>query len=312
MYRGQRIYLVIPCYNVAPQLPALLASVPDSVDGIVAVDDGSRDDTAAVLAACADPRLVTVRHERNRGVGAAMRTGFQRAAELGGDLLVKVDGDGQMDLRDLPALLDPLTADDRYGYAKGNRLVHVAGLKDMPRNRRVGNFALTFLMKLASGYWHVVDPQNGFIAIRRSVWELLDPARISDGYFFENDMLINLNILDVRVKDVPLPARYGSERSNLRIHRVLPAFTGLLLRRLWYRFYTKYILRDFSPIALFGLVGSVLLVWAIGFGGWNWYDHAQRGIVTPTGTVMLAVLPLLIGFELVLQALVLDIQNSPR
>lgn len=297
---------------MAPQLPALLASVPEYVDGIVAVDDGSDDATPSVLAGSQDPRLLTIRHERNRGVGAAMRTGLQRAAELQADILAKVDGDGQMDLRDLPKLLDALTQDDRYGYAKGNRLLFAAGLKEMPRGRRIGNFALTFLMKLASGYWHIVDPQNGFVAIRRITWELLDPARIADGYFFENDMLINLNILDVPVRDVAMPARYGDERSHLRLRRVVPSFTGLLLRRLWYRFYTKYVLRDFSPIALFVLAGLPLLLWGIGFGGWNWWDHARRGVATPTGTVMLAVLPLLIGFELFLQALVLDIQNSPR
>lgn len=282
------------------------------MDSIVAVNDGSDDATPGVLEASNDPRLLTVRHERNRGVGAAMRSGLQRAAELQGDILVKVDGDGQMDFHDLPRLLDALVADDRYGYAKGNRLLYAAGLKEMPRGRRFGNFALTFLMKLASGYWHVVDPQNGFVAIRRPTWELLDPARIADGYFFENDMLINLNILDVRVRDVPMPARYGAERSHLRLRRVVPSFAGLLLRRLLYRFYTKYVLRDFSPIALFVFAGLPLLLWGIGFGGWSWWDHAQRGVVTPTGTVMLAVLPLLIGFELLLQALVLDIQSSPR
>lgn len=290
----------------------VIASVPAYVDHIVAVDDASRDDTAKVLAAVSDPRLEVIRHDRNRGVGGAMRTGFERAVALGDDLLVKLDGDGQMDPADLSKLLDALVDDPRYGYAKGNRLIDEKALAHMPRLRFFGNLALTFLTKLASGYWYLVDPQNGFLAIRRLIWDRLDPERLSDGYFFENDMLVGLNILDVPVKDVPIPARYGSERSNLRVRRVLFPFAILLLRRTIYRFYMKYVLRDFSPIALFVLAGTPLFVWGVGFGAYEWWTHAVQNVFTPTGTVIVSVVPLILGFQLLLQALVLDIQNSPR
>lgn len=312
MYRERRIALIIPCFDVADRVGAVLASIPDFVDAIVAVDDGSTDGTRAVLDAARDPRLQVIAHERNAGVGAAVITGFQRASELGMDVFVKVDGDGQMDLRHLPALLDGLLDDPRYGYAKGNRLLDQKALARMPRVRLAGNWALTFLTKLASGYWHILDPQNGFVAIRRETWALLDPDRIARGYFFENDMLVNLNIAEVRVKDVAIPARYEGERSSMRLRRVIPSFAGLLVRRTIHRFSTKYVVRDFSPIALFVFAGLPLFLWGIGFGAFEWWDHARRDVVTPTGTVMLAVLPLLIGFELLLQALVLDIQNSPR
>jgi len=312
VYRGQRVCVVIPCYNVAPHIAGVLSAMPDYVDQVIAVDDGSRDETLKTLEATTDKRVEVVRHERNRGVGAAMRSGLARGAQTGADLLVKVDGDGQMDLADLTKLLDALVDDPRYGYAKGNRLVDQKALSKMPRLRFVGNFALTFLTKLASGYWYVVDPQNGYLAIRRGVWERLDPERISDGYFFENDMLVGLNILDVPVKDVPIPARYGDERSHLRVRRVLFPFFFLLLRRTFYRVYMKYMLRDFSPIALFLLTGFPLFIWGVGFGAYQWWSHAQQGIVTPTGTVIVSVVPLILGFQLLLQALVLDIQDSPR
>jgi len=303
---------VIPCYNVAPQIAGVISAMPDYVDQVVAVDDGSRDDTLKALEAASDKRVALLRHEKNRGVGAAMRTGFARGAAVGADLLVKVDGDGQMDLAELAKLLDALVDDPRSGYAKGNRLFDQKALSKMPRLRLIGNFALTFLTKLASGYWYVVDPQNGYLAIRRTVWERLDPDRISDGYFFENDMLVCLNILDIPVTDVPIPARYGDERSYLRVRRVLFPFAFLLLRRTLYRVWAKYMLRDFSPIALFLLTGLPLFIWGIVFGAYQWWSHLQQGIATPTGTVIVAVVPLILGFQLLLQALVLDIQNSPR
>ena len=312
MYRGQHVCVVIPCYNVGPRVADVISAIPASVDQVIAVDDGSRDDTIKTLEATTDKRVQVLRHERNRGVGAAMRTGLARAAEAGGDLLVKVDGDGQMDLADLTKLLDALVDDPRYGYAKGNRLVDQKALSRMPRLRVIGNFALTFLTKVASGYWYVVDPQNGYFAIRRDVWERLDPARISDGYFFENDMLVGLNVLDIPVKDVPIPARYGDERSYLRVRRVLLPFAVLLVRRTFYRIYIKYMIRDFSPIAVFLLTGLPLFVWGIVFGAYQWWNHAQQGIATPTGTVIVSVVPLILGFQLLLKALVLDIQNSPR
>ena len=308
---SQRVFVVLPCFNVAGQVAAAVADVPAWVDGIVAVDDASTDDTATVLAGLRDPRLVVVRHERNRGVGGAVATGFERAAELGADVLVKVDGDGQMDLAYLPPLLDALTKDG-YDYAKGNRLLDREALARMPRVRLVGNLMLTFLTKLASGYWHLLDPQNGFVAIRAATWARLDRERIFRGYFFENDMLINLNIQGARVKDVPMPARYGDEPSSLRVRRIVPLFSWLLLNRTVYRFYMKYLLLDFSPIALFVLTGLPLFLWGVGFGAYAWWWHSSQGLATPTGTVMASVLPLLLGFQLLLQALVLDIQQSPR
>lgn len=312
MYRGQCIAVVIPCFNVSEHIESVVRGLPEWVDHIVAVEDASTDGTSARLRSIDDPRLVVVRHERNGGMGAAMRSGLDEALRLGADIGIKMDGDGQMDPDQLPRLLDPLCGEDPISYTKGNRLLDRRALARMPRVRMFGNFVLTFLAKLASGYWHLLDPVNGYTAIRREAWQALDVDRLHGGYFYQADILVELNIIDARVRDIAIPARYGAERSSLRIHREVPVFGGLLVRRTLHRFWIKYVVRDFSPIALFGLTGSILFLWGVLFGAWAWWDHARQGLVTPTGTVMLSVLPLFVGFELLLQALVLDIQHTPR
>lgn len=310
MYRETRVHVVIPAYNVAPRIAAVLKSVPDFVDAITVVDDASRDGTADAARGAADPRVQVLRHDVNRGVGAAMVTGFTDALAAGDGIVVKMDGDGQMDPAMLPRLLDPIV-EGRCGYAKGNRFLFARELTAMPRHRLVGNFSLTFLTKLASGYWHVFDPQNGYVAIASSALRLLELHRLSRRWFFENDMLINLNVFSVPVADVPIPARYGDERSSMSIGRVLVSFPFHLLRGYWSRFYRKYVLRDFSPIALFMLAGIPLLLFGILFGGYTWVQSWRLNRFASTGTVMLSVLPFIVGFQLVLQALVLEMRESP-
>lgn len=310
MYRETRVHVVVPAYNVADRIGAVLKAVPEFVDAITVVDDGSHDGTGEAALAVADPRVRVLRHEANQGVGAAMVTGFHDALVDGDGIVVKMDGDGQMDPVMLPRLLDPIV-DGRCGYAKGNRFLFARELAMMPRQRLVGNFTLTFLTKLASGYWHVFDPQNGYVAIASAVLRLLDFEQLSRRWFFENDMLINLNVFNVPVADVPMPSRYGDERSSMSIGRVLLSFPFHLFRGYWSRFYRKYVLRDFSPIALFMLAGLPLLVFGVLLGGYTWLQSWRLNRFASTGTVMLSVLPFILGFQLVLQALVLEIRDSP-
>lgn len=310
MYRETRVHVVIPAYNVAPRIAAVLKSVPDFVDAITVVDDASRDATADAARGAGDPRVRVLRHDVNQGVGAAMVTGFADALAAGEGIVVKMDGDGQMDPAMLPRLLDPIV-EGRCGYAKGNRFLFARELAAMPRHRLVGNFSLTFLTKLASGYWHVFDPQNGYVAIASSALRLLELHRLSRRWFFENDMLINLNVFNVPVADVAIPARYGDERSSMSIGRVLVSFPFHLFRGYWSRFYRKYVLRDFSPVALFMLAGIPLLLFGICFGGYTWVQSWRLNRFASTGTVMLSVLPFIVGFQLVLQALVLEMRESP-
>jgi glycosyltransferase involved in cell wall biosynthesis len=304
------VHVVIPAYNVASRIAAVLKSVPDFVDAITVVDDASRDGTADAARGAGDPRVQVLRHDVNRGVGAAMVTGFADALAAGDGIVVKMDGDGQMDPAMLPRLLDPIV-EGRCGYAKGNRFLFARELAAMPRHRLVGNFSLTFLTKLASGYWHVFDPQNGYVAIASSALRLLELQRLSRRWFFENDMLINLNVFNVPVADVAIAARYGDERSAMSIGRVLVSFPFHLFRGYWSRFYRKYVLRDFSPVALFMLAGIPLLLFGICFGGYTWVQSWRLNRFASTGTVMLSVLPFIVGFQLVLQALVLEMRESP-
>lgn len=310
MYRDTRVHVVIPAYNVADRIAAVLKAIPDFVDAITVVDDGSADGTADAARAVGDLRARVLSHGVNQGVGAAMVTGFRDALVDGDGIVVKMDGDGQMDPAMLGRLLDPIV-DGRCGYTKGNRFLFARELAVMPRHRLIGNFTLTFLTKLASGYWHVFDPQNGYLAIAAPVLRLLDFDRLSRRWFFENDMLINLNVFNVAVADVPMPSRYGDERSSLRVARVLLSFPFHLFRGYWSRFYRKYVLRDFSPIALFMLAGLPLVVFGILLGGYTWVQSWRLNRFASTGTVMLSVLPFIVGFQLVLQALVLEIRESP-
>jgi len=311
MYRDNRIHVIVPAFNVAGHISDVLKGIPPFVDAITVVDDCSTDQTADRVSASGDRRVTLIRHEVNQGVGGAMITGFKEALQHPDSIVVKMDGDGQMDPAYLPDLLDPII-DRQCDYAKGNRFLFHRELETMPKHRLAGNFALTFLTKLASGYWNVFDPQNGYIAVSSRILKLLDFDRLSKRYFFENDMLIHLNIFNFRVHDIPIPALYGNEKSSMNIGAILLSFPFYLFRRYWYRFYRKHVLRDFSPVALFMLTGLPLLLWGIGFGGYTWYISYTRLVYASTGTVMLSVLPFLVGFELILQAIVLEINNTPK
>ena len=311
MYKSRRVAVVVPAFNEERFIGGVLSTMPAFVDRIVVVDDGSGDATARVAASAGDPRVTVLRSERNRGVGAAMRVGYRAALEDGAELIAKMDGDGQMEPEYLSRLLDALT-DEHYDYAKGNRFLLVDSLKAMPAVRLVGNMGLTFMTKLVSGYWHVFDPQNGFTAIRAECLRRLDLEAIHDGYFFENDMLIQLSLRDLRVKDVAAPTRYGDEQSGLNPVDVGLRFPFLLARRFFARIVFKYVMRDFSPIALFLFLGLALLGWGTAYGVYIWIKSVVTGHATPTGTIMLALLPMILGFQLLLQAIVLDIQESRK
>jgi glycosyltransferase involved in cell wall biosynthesis len=311
MIQGKTVAVVIPAYRVEKEIAGVVQAMPEFVDRIIVVDDASPDRTAEIVGGIPDPRIQLIRHPRNQGVGGAVATGFGAALEAGSDVLVKCDGDGQMNPGDIEELLAPILS-GRAEYAKGCRFHHFRDLSAMPRSRLGGNIALTFLTKVSSGYWHVLDPQNGFVAIRGDVLRRLPLARLARGYFFENDMLIRLNALEARVEDVPLPSRYGAETSSLRPGRALMEFPFQLVGGFFRRLFWRYLFYDVSPVAIFFLSGSALFLFGTIFGAYFWVRNAARNVPTPTGTVMLAVMPVILGFQLILQALVLDVGNSPR
>lgn len=311
MYKNHRVAVVAPSHNEAGFIGQVIGTMPDFVDGIIVVDDGSQDGTSQVAASTGDPRVVVLRTPTPRGVGGATLTGYRKALELCADIVAKMDGDAQMRPEYLCHLLDAII-DGNYDYGKGNRFLAARSLGKMPRHRLIGNVALTFMTKFMSGYWHIFDPQNGYTAVKAEVLRALDFDRIHPGYFFENDMLIHLNLLDARVKDVAIPARYGKEESGISAWGTGVTFPLLMIRRFFYRIYRKYVLLDFSPIALFLFLGLGLFIWGALFGAYVWARSTITQHAATTGTVMFSVLPLIMGFQLLLQAIVLDIQQTPK
>ena len=310
MLQNRKIAVVIPAYRVEPQIGAVLDQMPDCVDRVFVVDDASPDHLAEQITGRGD-RFSLIRHEKNRGVGGATVTGIQAALAENCDIVVKCDGDGQMDPRHIPALVNPLLA-GVANHAKGCRFHHFGELKQMPRRRLIGNIVLTFLTKMSSGYWNVVDPVNGFFATTSDTLRRIPLARLSPRFFFETDFLIRLNIIEARVADVAFPACYGNEKSSLSVTRALFGFPPRLLAGLIRRVFWRYLFYDVSPVAVFSLVGICLCTFGLVFGAYHWISGALQLRETGVGTVMLAVLPLILGFQLLLQAIVLDIQNTPK
>ncbi len=309
--QGLKVAVVVPAYRAGESIQRVLAGIPPWVDAIYAVDDGSPDDTAAKITGAGDRRVRLLSHAANRGVGAAMVTGYRQALADGADLCVKIDADGQMDAAYLPQLIEPIVA-GRADYAKGNRFHDAAALRRMPLARRVGNAGLSFLIKAASGQWHIFDPTNGYTAIHRAALGALELTRLHPRYFFESSMLIRLREIGALVEDVPMPARYDGETSHLNPARALVEFPALLLRDGLKRVLWQYFVADFNAVSLFLLCGIPLALFGLAFGAYQWIESHRTGTLASTGTVMLAVLPLILGFQLLLQALVLDVQSAPR
>lgn len=303
--------VVIPAFKVARHIAEVVSTIPPSVSAIIVVDDASPDDIAGALRDIHDPRLRIVRHERNRGVGGAVMTGYDEALRLGCDVMVKVDGDGQMDPDRIGDLIAPIAA-GRADYTKGNRFLHATELQRMPGLRRFGNTILSFMTKCASGYWSLYDPANGFTAIHGAVWRMLRRDRIDPRFFFESSMLIELGCARAVVEDVAIPARYAGESSSLSVARTAFEFPWKLARGFLRRLRMWYFLYDFTPVSLFLAAGPLLVLFALVFGGIHWYQSYRTGVPATIGTVMIAVVSLILGFQLVLQALALDMQSGPR
>jgi glycosyltransferase involved in cell wall biosynthesis len=310
LYKGLRVAVIVPAHNEERHVGDVIRNAPEWVDHIIVVDDGSQDGTAAAATAVGDPRSEVISRAENGGVGAAILDGHRRALELGADVDLVMAGDDQMDPAYAAGLIDPI-AEQGYGFTKANRFFSMDSFSGMPRLRIFGNVVLSFMTKLASGYWHLFDPQNGYTAIHRDALKKIPLDRIRSGYEFENDLLIHLNIARVRAKDVPVPARYGAEVSGIKLFREIYRLTGLLTAGFWRRIWWKYVIQSFSPVALL-LFGGLAL---IGFGtvvGVFVILNTLGPATASAGTVLLSAAPLLSGFHLLISALVLDIQEGDR
>ncbi|MDP1546037.1 MAG: glycosyltransferase family 2 protein [Anaerolineales bacterium] len=308
-----KIAIVIPAYRVERNIQEVLRGIPAYIRHIIVVDDASPDSTADLVTASAkkDKRITLIHHGKNQGVGGAMVSGFQKALELGAQVIVKLDGDGQMDPVHIPALIAPLIAGEA-DYAKGNRFRDFVSLQQMPLIRRIGNLGLSFLTKAATGYWNIFDPTNGYFAIRSEVLAQLPLEKIDRGYFFETSMLARLYLLDAFIVDVTIPARYGNEISSLSVHRVLIEFPIKLTRTLLRRIILNYFIFDFSMVSIYLLTGIPLLLFGLIFGITKWIQYLQLGVPAPTGTVILPTLSVILAIQILLSAIEIDLNSTPK
>ncbi len=303
--------VIIPAFRVADTICDVVLSLPGWVETIIVVDDACPAHSGKIAESLNHSKVLVIYHEHNLGVGGAVQTGYRKALEMGCNIMVKVDGDGQMDPRYIPALIAPLVHGE-VDYAKGNRFWDFSALRAMPKMRLLGNNFLSFLEKMFSGYWHIMDPTNGFTALHQRAARRLNLNKISKGYFFESDMLLHLNLSGAVVRDVPIPARYGDEISSLSIRKVLIQFPPRLLYGLMKRIFFNYFIYDFNMASVYLVTGIPLFLWGVLFGLYQWIDSVAAGTPKTAGTIMLAALPLILALEMLLQAVNIDIQRSQQ
>ena len=302
--------VVIPMFDSQDHIKYIISELPSYIKSIIVVDDCSQDTSYERAKASGDPRVNLIRHTQNLGVGGAMLSGYTKAMELGAEIIIKIDSDGQMDPAYLPHIIGPIMVGET-DYAKGNRFLHARELQKMPTIRRIGNIGLSIFTKLASGYWNIFDPTNGFTAIHTSLLHLINIENIDRRYFFETSMLLELGLINAVVMDVPIPAKYSGETSQLSEWKSFFEFPPRLFKGFFYRLWIQYVLRDFGLFSVFLISGLLLLMFGLSFGIFHWIRSLQLDIATPTGTVMLAVLPIILGTQFILQAIFLDVQNIP-
>jgi glycosyltransferase involved in cell wall biosynthesis len=309
MLEGKRVAVVVPAYDEEKLIGRTLGGIPDLVDRVFVVDDASRDGTVEQARAVQDPRVEVVVHDRNRGVGAAIVTGYLRALAEGIDVTCVMAGDNQMDPADLVAIAGPV-ARGEVDYAKANRLFTGRAWELIPRTRYLGNAVLSLLTKIASGYWHVADSQSGYTAIARETLELLDLDRIYPRYGFPNDMLVHLNVINARVRDVPSRPVYGvGENSGIRLRRVVPSISWLLLKAFFWRMREKYVIRDYHPLVFFYVFGILFSSIGVALGATVTVLRVLGNELT-VATVVLVALFLIAGLLFTLFAMLFDMESN--
>lgn len=307
-----RVAVVIPCYRVKQHVLGVLAHIGPEVERVYVVDDACPEQTGSFVEAhCSDARIAVIRHTENKGVGGAVMTGYRTAWEDGMDVVVKVDGDGQMDPQLIPQFVAPIQS-GYADYTKGNRFFDLEHIRRMPAHRIFGNAVLSMMSKLSTGYWQLFDTTNGFTALHTKLIPHVGMQKISERYFFETDLLFRLNILRAAVVDIPMHARYGQEVSNLVARKVMFEFLAKHTQNFFKRLFYSYFLRDMTVASLLLITGAALFGFGSAFGLYHWLSGISTGIATPTGTIMLAALPTIVGIQMLLAFLSFDVANVPQ
>jgi len=312
MEKTKKVAVVIPSYKVTRHIIDVISGIGHEVSHIYVVDDACPDGSGnLVIQQCQDSRVRVLFHRKNQGVGGAVMTGYQAAIKDGVEVIIKLDGDGQMDPKLIPLFIEPILRGEA-DYTKGNRFYDLEELHRMPKIRLFGNAVLSFMSKISSGYWDLFDPTNGFTAIHAAVAQRLPCQKIDQRYFYETDILFRLNTLRAVVLDIPMTAQYGDEVSNLKIQRIISEFLYKHARNFTKRIFYNYYLRDMSLASIELPIGIGMLFFGMGFGVYHWIESSIRGLITPAGTIMLAVLPILMGVQFILAFLSYDIESVPR
>jgi glycosyltransferase involved in cell wall biosynthesis len=309
MISGKTIAVVVPAYDEEGLIAETLAGIPSFVDRIIVVDDASRDATAERARGFSDPQIEVIVHERNAGVGAAIVTGYKRALAERIDVTAVMAGDNQMDPDELESIAAPVVRGE-VDYAKANRLISGRAWDVIPRSRYLGNAVLSLLTKIASGYWHVADSQAGYAAISLATLERLDLDRVYTRYGFPNDLLVHLNVVNAKVRDIPSRPIYGGgERSGIRIHTVVPRISWLLVKGFFWRMREKYVIRDFHPLVFFYGLGFLMTVAGLALGILETVLRIM-GHGIPAATVVLVALLLIAGSQFTLFAMWFDMESN--
>jgi len=312
MQRAKRIAVVIPCYKVTNHVLDVIKKIGPEVSAIYAVDDACPDGSGALIhAKCTDKRVHVLWNDVNKGVGGAVVAGYRAALDAGCDILVKIDGDGQMDPSVLQRFVQPIL-NGQADYTKGNRFFDLESVRAMPAIRLFGNAVLSFITKFSSGYYQIFDPTNGYTALSASAARLLQLGKISGRYFFESDILFRLNTIGAVVIDVPHEAAYSDEISGLRIKQILLPFLAGHGRNFFKRIIYNYFLRNFSIASIELLLGLSMFFFGVAFGGLKWHEASSMVHFASSGTVMLSALPVILGVQFLLSFLHYDMASTPR
>jgi len=313
MYRGHRVGVVVPAYNEQELIKEVLSGIPDYVDRVYVVDDGSNDGTSKAVQEFMgrDNRITLLRHEKNEGVGKSIIDGYKAALKEDMDIIAVMAGDNQMDPKYLPDLLDPIV-EGKADYTKGNRLLGPEYVRNMPKFRYLGNMILTFLTKIASGYWHIMDPQNGYTAISRKALEKIDLDSVYHWYGYPNDLLVKLNVYGFKVLDVPIPAKYGKEKSKIKYTKYVAKVSWLLLKDFFWRLKEKYLLYNFHPLVFFYLFGIFFLLFGTGGVIYSIYYKWIQGGANFFPRAALSLIIFMIGLLMFMFAMLFDMEEERR
>tara|TARA_R110002167_G_scaffold88964_10_gene239819 strand:- start:3217 stop:4173 length:957 start_codon:yes stop_codon:yes gene_type:complete len=310
----RNIAVVIPYFNASKEVLRVVSKLPPNINSLIIVDDQSPEPLPKLEISALvnqETKCYFLENEKNLGVGGATKKGFQQAMDLHAEIILKIDADDQMDLSYIPALVTPLIL-QKADVAKGNRFKDLKALKNMPLFRRMGNLALSFLIKTATGYWHNFDPTNGFFAIKTDMLKKLDLSKLDDRYYFETSLLAELYFEKAHIKDIAMPAIYGDEKSAMKVWKMPFVFgfklTGTFLKRI----IKEYFLYDFNIGSIYILFGIPLFIFGVVFGGLEWIHYATLNQFAPTGTIMIVTLSIILGFQLILQAIQYDIISAPK